>query len=442
MAIRSEVTMRTALRIVTALCLLSIMPAHAGAQSLSDQMFDLFVQSVVLARTAGGSGVVAHTPVFVDDPIVLATTGLVSQVSQQIGAEVSNIPLGTSAGGFTYTYDGALGVFSRTTESFGPVFAERAVTQGRGKFSFGMNYLHSRYDSLDGKDLQNGEIKFNLLHQPLTPPSYVEGDVVQAALDLKLTSDIAAIFLNYGVTNRFDVGLAVPLLHVTMDLTYRATILDFATHTASPTTHVFTTGSKTEAFNTQGSASGIGDIVVRGKYALAGGKGGGLAAGVDLRLPTGDETNMLGAGVTQARFLLIASSTLRGRVSPHANIGYTVASGEAKDQFNYVGGIEVAPSPKVTVVADVLGRTVRDTLRTIDRLTPHTFQQGPAAPLQTTTLEGIGFESGTLNSVLATAGVKVNAWQRLLISAHLLFPINEAGLRSRVTPVIGFDYAF
>jgi len=434
--------MRTALPVVTVLCLLSIMPARANAQSLSDQMFNLFVQSVVLARTPGGGGVVAHTPVFADDPIVLATTGLVSQVSEQIAAEISNIPLGTSAGGFTYNYDAALGVFNRTTESFGPVFAERAVTQGRGRFSFGMNYLHSRYESLDGKNLENGDIKFNLLHQPLTPTSYVEGDVVQSALDLKLKSDTAAFFFNYGVTNRFDLGVAVPVVSVAMDLTYRATILDFATHTVSPNTHVFATGSKTQDFNAQGSASGIGDIVVRGKYALAGGPGGGLAVGVDLRLPTGDETDMLGAGVTQTRFLLIASSPLRGMVSPHVNIGYTVASGEAKDQFNYVGGIEIAPSRQITVVADVLGRTVRDTLRTTDRLTPHTFQQGLAAPLETTTLEGIGFESGTLNSLLGTAGVKVNVWQRLLISASLLFPINDAGLRSRVTPVIGFDYAF
>ena len=434
--------MRTAVRMVTALCLTSIAPAHADAQSLSDQMFNLFLQSVVLAQTPGGAGVVAHTPVFADDPIVLATTGLVTQVSQQIGAEISNIPLGTSAGGFTYSYDSALGVFNRTTETFGPAFAERAVTQGRGKFSFGMNYLHSRYDSLDGKDLENGEIKFNLLHQPLTPPSYVEGDVIQAALNLKLKSDTTAIFFNYGVTNRFDLGLAVPIVHVAMDLTYNAAILDFATSTVSPTTHVFATGAKTQAFNARGSASGIGDVVLRGKYALTGGMGGGLAVGVDLRLPTGDESDMLGAGETQARFLLIASSPGARMVSPHVNIGYTVASGELKDQFNYVGGIEIAPSPKVTVVADVLGRAVRDTLRTIDRSISHSFRRGPTAPLETTTLESIGFETGTLHSVLGTAGVKVNAWKSLLISAHLLFPINDAGLRSRVTPVIGFDYAF
>ena len=70
------------------------------------------------------------------------------------------------------------------------------------------------------------------------------------------------------------------------------------------------------------------------------------------------------------------------------------------------------------------------------------LKEGLGAPIETTTLESVGFESGTLNSVLGTAGVKVNAGQRFLISAHVLFPINDAGLRSRVTPVIGFDYAF
>ena len=62
--------MRTALRILTVLCLASMVPVQARAQSLSDQMFNLFVQSVVLARTPGGGGIVAHTPVFADDPVV------------------------------------------------------------------------------------------------------------------------------------------------------------------------------------------------------------------------------------------------------------------------------------------------------------------------------------------------------------------------------------
>ena len=35
----------------------------ASAQTLVDQMRELFLQSVVLSRTPGGTGIIAHTPV-------------------------------------------------------------------------------------------------------------------------------------------------------------------------------------------------------------------------------------------------------------------------------------------------------------------------------------------------------------------------------------------
>src|SRR5262249_3936273 len=161
-------------------------------------------------------------------PRVTDVTTLIDQVSHQIGSQVSNIPLGSSSGGFTYAYDSSLGSFSRTSNTFGPAFAERALTIGKNRFSFGMNYLHSSFKSLDGLDLTNGSIKFDLLHQGLTPTSYVEGDVIQAALQLNLSSDTTAFLFSYGVTDKLDLGVAVPIVHVNMDLTYHATILDFA----------------------------------------------------------------------------------------------------------------------------------------------------------------------------------------------------------------------
>src|SRR4029077_17425066 len=56
-----------------------------------------------------------------------------------------------------------------------------------------------------------------------------------------------------------------------------------------------------------GRATGLGDVVVRTKYRFVGVAGGGMAAGVDLRLPTGDANELLGAGGTEAKLLLIAS---------------------------------------------------------------------------------------------------------------------------------------
>ena len=436
--------------VIVTMCAVALSSRSARAQSsttLVDQMSNLFQNSVVLAKTPAGVGVAAHTPVFTDDPRTKDTLFLINQVSSQIGSQVSTFPVGSSAGGFTYAYDAALGTFTRSTQTFGPAFAERAPTIGKGKFSFGMNYVHAKYGTLDGKNLENGDIKINLLHQTLSPPSFVEGDVIQTSVGMKLSSDITAFLFNYGVTDRLDIGLAVPIVRVSMDLTYHATILDFATHGVAPATHVFANGGKTQDFNTQGSASGVGDLLVRGKYSFPKTGAVGTAVGVDLHLPTGDDQNMLGSGTAQTEVFAILSGNAGNRVAPHLNIGYTFAGKGAgivpvSNQFNYVGGLEVNVTPGVTIVGDFIGRRLDSTLRLSTVSSPHTFQQGPTAPVETTTLTSAGEGLGSLTSVLGTAGVKFNPWRNLLISAHVLFPMNDAGLRSKPAPVIGFDYAF
>lgn len=428
------------------ICLMMwISPEKGYAQTtptLVDLMFDTFDRNIGLARTPAGVGVVAHTGVF---PGLVATEQLITNVSQQIGAQVSTFPLGSSSGGFTYGYDASLGTFARTTQTFGPAFAERAATIGKGKFSFAVNYIHQGYDTLDGKDLKNGEIKFTLFHQQLNPRSYVEGDVIQAGLVMNLKSDTTALLFNYGVTDKLDVGLALPIVRVSMNLTYSATILDFATHTFSPNTHRFADGSKSQDFNASGSASGIGDVVVRGKYTFFKRGAQGLAAGLDLHVPSGDEANMLGTGATQTKIFLIASGLAGQKVAPHVNIGYTVTGGgegRVGDQVNYVGGAEIAASRKVTVVGDIIGQTFRNSLRLQDSSISHQYQQGPDAPQETTTLQTISEAIGNLNSLLGAGGVKINPWGNLLISAHVLFPLNDSGLRSRIIPVVGIDYSF
>ena len=122
-----------------------LVPAISRAQappSLSGLLLDQFQQNIVLAKTPGGGGVAAHTATFTTDSATAAVTALVQQVSQQIASQVSNAPLGSSSAGFTYRYDGTLGTFTRSTSTFGPAFAERAQTAGKGRIAFGMNYLH------------------------------------------------------------------------------------------------------------------------------------------------------------------------------------------------------------------------------------------------------------------------------------------------------------
>jgi hypothetical protein len=421
---------------------LLLLPTLASAQTgLRDQMSSLLDQTLH-AQTPTGVPVVAHDPTFTS-PAVANTVALVNQISSQIATQVATFPLGSSSGGFTYAYNPSLGTFTRSSNTFGPAFAERALTAGKGKVTFGMNYEHLSYSSLDGKDMQNGAIKFYLDHQPLTGlNAFAAGDEIEAALNLDIKSDTVAFFASFGVTNSFDVGIAVPIVRNSMDLTYHATILDFSTHDALPTLHRFANGTKQEDLTAHGTATGIGDLVVRGKYVLIRQGANGVAVGVDLTLPSGDSDNMLGTGATQAKFFFVGSGSAGERLAPHINIGYTAAGSGASKQFNYTGGLEILASPKATVIGDIVGRTFFDSFRLADASVNHPYQTSNGGPVQTVVLNTVSVTTGNLNSVLGAVGVKVNPVGSFLISAHVLFPLTESGLRSKVTPVIGIDYTF
>jgi hypothetical protein len=182
--------------------------------------------------------------------------------------------------------------------------------------------------------------------------------------------------------------------------------------------------------------------VLRTKYNFWQATGGGLAAGLDWRLPTGDELDLLGVAGTQAKFYVSASSAA-GRLSPHFNVGYMVSgSSEAAtsldtnvfapaDEFNYAGGVDVGLSPRLTVVGDIVGRTLRDTAK---------LDFGP-------TKFGSAFESfaisgGNLNLVLGSAGVKYNPRGNGLVTFNLLFPLNNNGLTDTLSWMVGTEFSY
>jgi hypothetical protein len=194
-------------------------------------------------------------------------------------------------------------------------------------------------------------------------------------------------------------------------------------------------------------------VLLRTKYRFLTMPGGGLAGAVDVRLPTGDQDSLLGAG-SQVKMLLVASGG-NDRLSPHVNLGYAISNGEVgragllaqlggaqelPDEFNYTAGLEWAAHPKVTIVGDVVGRTLRNAGRL--ELMPKTFEyQGATAP-QTAQFDEFDSRSGNLNLVLGAVGFKINPARTFLISGNVLFPMSSAGLQSKLTTVIGIDYAF
>jgi hypothetical protein len=378
-----------------AILILPLTPARAGAQDvpLVQLLPDLILGEIILQSPPlpaplfglpAGFSHAAHFSPLEGNDVTNPVVGIVQSFNSQMATQFSTFPLGSSTGGLTYVFDESVGTFRRGSSSFGPLFAERALTIGRRKLSAGFNYQRTSYSTFEGQTLDDGSIKFYLRHQDcctagpqptlpngtrLNPP--FEGDVIEAALSLDATTHTTAVFATYGVTDRWDVGLAVPFVRVNLDASVQARVVRLVTST-NPDIHTFQIGNAaaTRTVQRSGHAGGLGDMVLRSKYHFLRAQGGGLAAGVDVRLPTGDEDELLGAGGAQVKFLLVAS-TERGRFGQHVNIGYTAAEGNVAgtlpgltstplpDEINYTGGIEFVASPRLTVIGDVVGRTLR-----------------------------------------------------------------------------------
>jgi hypothetical protein len=420
---------------------LSPVPALAQDVPLSQLLVQLIQADIRLEPPPPGSGFPSHEAHFLPGTDQTLAPYL---FNQQLVGQLATIPIGSPTGGFSFTLDTASGTFQRNTDSFGPAFADRALTNGRGKLTFGTNFQYSNYSSFEGKKLDEGDIKFYLKHQDLPGNLFFEGDVIEAALRADISSATTTFFGNYGISDKLDLAIAVPVVSVQIDATVDATILRLASGQGTTNLHFFAGGSDKQSFSSSGDAAGIGDMLVRAKYRFTSTPGGGLAAGVDLRLPTGDAENLLGTGAAGAAFTFIGSTT-RGKFGPHVNVGFT-ANGESDvvslpNEFNYRFGSEFVASPRITLNADLLGRTLVDAGRLALTSVEHDFQNS-AGVAGSATFDEYVARSGSLNLLDLAVGGKFNIRGNFLLNANVLFALNDAGVIARVTPVIGFDYTF
>ena len=460
---------KTSSAAVVTLSLLFVLAAPyplAAHTLISEMLLKALLSDVVLAPPTGPF--VSHEAHF--RPILdgeLAPGFEVNQlelplaINTIIASQLSTIPVGSSSGGFAYTFDPALGTFSRQSSTFGSAFAERALTAGRGRWNAGVNFQRATYDSVEGKDLRNGDVRVYLVHQDccgasheagVPPDPFFEGDLVGNRLFLNLTSSTFSSFVNYGVTDRLDVGVVIPVVTIEMDVRVESRIIRIAT-AAIPGIHTFPEGGDQRTTTDHGRSQGLGDILLRGKYRILDAAGGGVAAGLDLRLPTGDAEQLLGSGGVQGKLSFIGSMAA-GPFSPHVNLSYTFSEDREDsqgaslsveprrpDEFGYAAGFDAALTGGLTFSADVLGRTLRDLGRlvAVNRQFPFTTASGSFG---VAAFEEFTRRPGDLTTVVGAAGFRFNPRGNLLISTQVLVPITRGGLRDRLTPVIGLDYSF
>ena len=371
-------------------------PPPAAAQTLGD------VLTFLVTNQSVPTGSVER-----DRAAALAASETISRALQ---ANLATLPVASSSGAFVYRLNPELGTVQRPTQTFGPFFLERALTAGRGQASFGATVQRFRFTSLDGHNLRDGSLvtTANQFRDETTP-----FDVDQ--LTLNIDASVATLYGTVGLTDRMEVGFAAPMVSLRIDgsrvNTYRG--------------RAFTQAAAS------GKAVGFADMVVRTKYTVYNETSTALAAAVDVRLPTGREQDLLGAGSTSVKLAAIASVE-EGPVSAHANAGVT--RGGLANEFSYGVSVAYAATRKVSVGAEVLGRWIDSSGHLMTTIAPHPLLLG----VDTIRLAG---DASTLRMLTAVPGLKWNLTDTWVLAANVGIPLTSGGLTAPITPFIGIDYA-
>jgi hypothetical protein len=386
-----------------------------------------------------------------------------------IGTQLSQLPITSPISGFIFSFNPSLGVVSRQTQGFGPILTERADTIGKHKLFVGFSYQYFNFDKVDGVNLRNFGAVFQHesetgLCSPASAITCLNGEPIfqrdiigtQNRIDLKVHQFVGVA--TFGVTDRFDLSVAVPILDVRTAMSSNALISSFESSTDIPPccvhkfdpasteipNHEMLTDTSHAVFFDQKSASGVGDVILRGKYEVVKGEKAGLALGADVHFPTGDEENFLGSGTWGVRPFVTFSYA--ARVSPHASFGYqrngdSVLAGDITkntkahfpDVVTYTAGLDAGLTHRLSVTADFIGQSLVD----VKQIAATTFTD-----FLGTAHSNIAASTATVSQAYISLGGKINPAGRLLVIANVLIQVNEAGLHSKPVPLIGLSYTF
>jgi hypothetical protein len=409
------------------------------AQGLRDQISQLF--------TFGNCG----KPLCLDPSIVGGIHGnhflnaaaggnlaIISFITDAVAANASNFPISATSGGATFKFEGGFPV--KTSESSGPVFGERAQTLGRKRFLFGANLTGIRFKTLRGEPIDN--LTFNFTHEdvPGTPgygnPSF-ENDLIQVRMSLYVNLQVYSLFMTYGLLDKVDLSVAVPLVHTSIEGRSVAQILPFG---PPPVLHFFGGTSSNPvlraAVATFGSSTGLGDVATRLKVNLSNNDHLSAALLADVRLPTGKEQDLLGSGEFSARGLAIFSSKF-GSFSPHLNVGYLYTKSSLQnDAFLATAGFDQLMSDWATFAGDVISSwEVGPTKLTLPG--PVTYDTPYVRTVYPTTIP-----NQRDNNISASIGMKLKTGKSGTVVGNALIPLLKGALEPNIVWTAGMEFNF
>jgi hypothetical protein len=418
-----------------------------SAQDLRQELDAVFVDILESALTTSPG---QHAEHYLPERVENSQRTLLA-VGNFIGTNVSSFPLSSSATGLTFDF--STGVPVPTTSSAGPVFAERARTLGSQKLNVGANVSVLNFKNLRGLAME--DVSVTLFHQDVAAPGLgdraFEYDYIDLNLGLDLSAVVFASYATYGLTDRIDVGVAIPVVSVSMKGAPVAQMNSFTYASTGSADHFFDDGSGTWTSENplltysppeiDATSTGLGDIALRAKGHFLQSPDGDLAGLVEVRLPTGNEDNFHGTGNTSVKLGLIGSASWSG-FNPHVNLAYDIRTGDIeRNRLGITLGYDQKIGDALTLAAEWIGNyELGSAAWEMSFPEPVTIKPAdasyPAYEVRSTTIPNY-----SADHIINTAfGIKYTPQPNLLLVANVIFPVNNGGLRSSFIPTVGIEF--
>jgi hypothetical protein len=268
----------------------------------------------------------------------------------------------------------------------------------------------------------------------------LENEIMPFRLNLAVDVTVTTLYATYGVNDRLDIGVIVPLVSTKLHGESTAQIIPFG---PPPAVHFFG-GTPSDPVlsasrTVDGSAIGLGDVAVRVKVGVHESPTSGVALLGEARFGTGSSDDLLGAGSFSARGLAVLSGRIDA-FSPHLNLGYLYHARTVDRTWNdavlVTGGFDQLISDRVTLAADVVSELQVGRSR-LQLPGPVAYDAPYHRIIDPTTIP-----DQRDDLVTGSFGAKFTLPKGFTLVGNALFPLNRGGMRPDIIYTTGVALDF
>lgn len=331
---------------------------------------------------------------------------------------------------------------------FTPAYTESSATVGDGLFLVGSNISHSNLSQIRGEDLDDLRFTFE---------QNGGGDRVSVTMPFDIRATVFTLHGAYGVTNRFDVGVALPVVRLSIEnVTTNFRVVGDNTgcrysqelgqevmwtcdgegpRETPPSVRLYSfvgDQSETEVF--------LGTVALRAKYRFpVSVDAGRLAAVLDVRVPTRKESNIVGSGTFGTHLTFVGEYHQLDTFKPYVNVGAKFWNGRSSNSFNMSMGFNQQFASKLFFTFDLLGEVALEPDAFLDSIDNPLAEEASTESVLTSSNIPAVKRDHTLD---AGVGLKWALSPSVHAYGTALFALVDRGLQSTVAPTVGIAAHF